>query len=135
MNNPPKTEKEIIMSKKILICAVLMFFALAANVALSGMEYLPELNQVSAPYPGAAIIQTTNASGTVMVMMQSSDNPDAIFEFYRKELAANGWTISSETQSQEHSGLTGEKGANNAVVTLSTDPSGKSTILLILAPK
>jgi hypothetical protein len=123
------------MSKKILICAVLMFLALSTNVALSGMEYLPELNQVSAPYPGATIIQTTNASGTVMVMMQSSDNPDAILEFYKKELAANGWTISSETRSQGHSGLTGEKGANNAVVTLGTDPSGKSTIMLILAPK
>ena len=80
------------MSKKIIIYAVLVFFALSMNVALSDMEYPQELNQVSAPYPGAAIIQTTNASGTVMVMMQSNDNLDSIFEFYKRELVANDWT-------------------------------------------
>ena len=81
------------MSKKIIICAVLVFFALSMNVALSQMTYPPELNQVSAPYPGATIVQTTNASGTVMVTMESNDNLDSIFEFYKNELPANGWTI------------------------------------------
>lgn len=123
------------MSKKILICAVLVFFALSMNVALSEMQYLPELNQVAAPYPGATIIQTTNASGTVMVMMQSNDNLDSIYDFYKKELPSNGWTISAETQSQGHSGLMGEKGSNSAVVNLSTGQSGQSTIMLMLAPK
>jgi hypothetical protein len=123
------------MSKKILICAVLVFLPLFMNVALSDMQYLPELNQVAAPYPGATIIQTTNASGTVMIMMQSNDNLDLILEFYKTQLPANGWTISAETQSQGHSGLMGEKGANSAVVNLSSDPSGKSMIMLMLAPK
>jgi hypothetical protein len=123
------------MSKKIFVCAALMLFALLANVALSGMQYLPELNQVAAPYPGATIIQTTNASGTVMVTMQSDDNLDVIHEFYKQELPANGWTISAETQSQGHSGLIGEKGANGAVVNLSSGQSGKSLIMLMLRPK
>lgn len=123
------------MSKKILICAVLMCFALCANVALSGMTYLPEMNQVAAPYPGATIVQTTSASGTVMVTMQSDDNLDSIFEFYKKELPANGWTISAETRSQGHSGLMCEKGANSAVVNLSSGQAGKSLIMLMLGPK
>ena len=123
------------MSKKILICAVLMSFSLSFNVAFSDMQYLPEMNQVAAPYPGATIIQTTKASGTVMVTMQSNDNLDSILEFYKTELPANGWTISAETQSQEHSGLMGEKGANSAVVNLSSGQSGKSLIMLMLAPK
>ena len=123
------------MSKKILICAVFVFFSLSMNVALSDMQYLPELNQVAAPYPGATIVQTTSASGTVMVMMQSNDKLDAILEFYKTELPANGWTISAETQSQDHSGLMGEKGANSAVVNLSSGPSGQSMIMLMLAPK
>lgn len=123
------------MSKKILICAVLMFFALSTNVALSGMAYLPEMNQVAAPYPGATIVQTTNASGTVMVTMQSNDNLDAIFDYYKTELPANGWSILAETQSQGHSGLMGEKGANSAVVNLSSGQAGKSLIMLMLGPK
>jgi hypothetical protein len=68
-------------------------------------------------------------------MMQSNDNLDLILEFYKTQLPANGWTISAETQSQGHSGLMGEKGANSAVVNLSSDPSGKSMIMLMLAPK
>jgi hypothetical protein len=123
------------MSKKIMICAVLVFFALSMNVALSDMVYPPELMEVSAPYPGATIAQTTNASGTVMVMMQSNDNLDSIFEFYKNELSANGWTITAETKSQGHSGLMGEKGSNNVVVNIGTGQSGKSIIALMLAPK
>ena len=123
------------MSKKIIICAVLVFSALSMNVALSEMQYPQELMGVSAPYPGATIAQTTNVSGTVMVTMESNDNLDSILEFYKKELAANGWTITAETQSQGHSGLMGEKGSNNAIVNIGAGQSGKSIIGLMLAPK
>jgi len=123
------------MSKRIIICAVLVFFALSMNVALSDMVYPPELMEVSAPYPGATIAQTTNASGTVMVTMQSNDNLDSIFEFYKNELAANGCTITAENQSQGHSGIISEKGSNNVVVNIGTGQSGKSIIVLMLAPK
>ena len=112
-----------------------MFFALSMNVALSEMVYPQELNQVSAPYPWATIVQTTNASGTVMVMMQSNDNLDSIFEFYKNGILANGWTISAETREQDLAGLIGEKGSNNAVVQINTGQAGKSMIMLMLAPK
>jgi len=123
------------MSKYMITCAVLVFFALSMNVALSGMEYPHELNQVSAPYPDAAITQTVQVPGNVMVGMESGDNLEKIFEFYKKNLAANGWTISAETNQQGHSGLIGGKGSNNAVVNISTGQSGKSMIMLMLAPK
>ena len=123
------------MSKKIIICAVFVFFALSMNVALSDMEYPPELNQLSAPYPDATITQTVQVPGNLMVGMESGDNLEKIFEFYKKELAANGWTISAENRQQEHSGLIGEKESKNAVVNISPGQSGKSTIMLMLAPK
>jgi hypothetical protein len=123
------------MSKKIIFCAVLVFFALSMNAALSGMEYPQELNLVSAPYPGATIVQTTNISGTVMVTMESNDNLDSIFEFYKNELPANGWTITAETRQQGHAGLIGEKGSNNGIVNLGAGQSGKSMITIMLAPK
>jgi hypothetical protein len=53
----------------------------------------------------------------------------------KNELAANGWTISAETRQQGHSGLMGEKGSNNAIVNIGTGQSGKSIIMLTLAPK
>jgi hypothetical protein len=122
------------MSKKIMICAVFVFFALSTNVALSEMVYPPELNEVSAPYPGAAIAQTTKAGGTVMVAMESNDNLATIYEFYKTELAANGWKISAEMQSPEVSGLMGAKGSNTVRINIAKNQSGKSMIMLMLSP-
>jgi hypothetical protein len=117
-----------------MICAVLVFFALSMNATSSEIMYPQELNQVSAPYPGAIIAQIMNASGMVMATMESSDNPDSIFEFYKNELQANGWTIKTETQSQGHSGLISEKGSDSAIVNIGTSHSGKSVIQLMLSP-
>ena len=123
------------MSRNILICAVFVVFALCVNVALSDMDYPEGLNQVSAPYPGGTIISITNASGMLMVTMQTSDSPDTIRDFYKNQLQANGWTIMHETQSQGHAGLISEKGSNAASVSIQAGQSGKSMIGLVLSPK
>ena len=123
------------MSKNIIICIILAVFSLSINVVLAEMEYPQEMMEVSSPYPGATIAQTINASGTVMVTMQSNDNLDSISKFYKNELLANGWTITNKIQSQEHSGIMGEKGLNSVVVNIGMGGSGKSIIGLILAPK
>ena len=125
------------MSKKIMICAFFMFFALSMNVALSDMVYPPELMEVSAPYPGATITfaSASHASVQVVVMMESNDNPDSIFEFYKTEVSANGWTITEESQLEGLSGLMGVKGSNEVRLSIITDPSGKSTISLFRGQK
>ena len=122
------------MSKNIIICAVLVFFALSMNVALSGMEYPQEMMEVSAPYPEATITQTVKAPGIVMVGMESNDNLDQIFEFYKTELAANGWTIVNETKQQKIYNLMGKKGSKSVNVSIVLGgQSGKSTIMISLA--
>ena len=123
------------MSKNVIIYAVLVFIAFSMNVALSQMQYPQEMMAVSAPYPDATITQTVLVPGNIIVGMQSDDNLEKILEFYKKNLAANGWTITAETNQQGLSGLIGEKGSNNAVVNISTGQSGKSIIMLMLAPK
>jgi len=123
------------MLKNIITCAFLAVFFLSINVALAGMEYPQEMMEVSSPYPGATIAQTVNASGTVMVTMESSDNLDQIFAFYKNELPANGWTITNEIQSQGTSGLMSEKGSKHVIVNIGSSHSGKSVISLMLTPK
>jgi len=123
------------MLKNIICCAFLVVFSLSINMALAGMEYPQEMMEVSSPYPGATIAQTINASGTVMVTMESTDNLDLIFEFYKNELLDNGWTITNEIQSQGHSGIMSEKGSNHVIVNIGTGRSSKSIISLMLAPK
>ena len=55
------------MLKNIIICAVLVFFALSMNVALSGMVYPQEMMEVSVPYPDATITQTVQVPGRIVV--------------------------------------------------------------------
>jgi hypothetical protein len=123
------------MTKNILMCSVFVVFALCVNVALSDMEYPEGLNQVSAPYPGGTIISVTNASGMLMVSMQTSDGPDTIIDFYKNQLQGNGWSIMHETNSQGHAGLISEKGSNMSSVSIQRGQSGKSMIGLVLGPK
>ena len=123
------------MLKKIIIYVVLVFFALSVNVVFSGMEYPQELKKEIAPYPKAKIVQTMNISGAIMVVMEVGDDPDSIFEFYKKELTANGWTILAEVKQQGNSSLMGEKGSNNVVVNIGSGQSGKSMVSLTLAAK
>ena len=123
------------MSKNIIICGVLVFFALSMNMALSAMVYPQEMIEVSAPYPEATITQTVKVPGNIMVGMESNDNLDQIFEFYKTELAANDWTITTEAKQQGNSILMGEKGSNNVVVNIGSGQSGKSMIMLTIAPK
>ena len=123
------------MSKKIIICSALVFFTLSMNAALSEMAYPPEMMEVCAPYPDATITQTVMVPGNVMVGMESGDSLQKIFEFYKEKLPANGWKIVAETRQEGISGLICEKGSNNAVINISAGQSGKSLIMLMLAPK
>ena len=120
------------MSKYIIFCVLLVAFSLSINVALAGMEYPQEMMEVSSPYPGATIAQTVNASGTVMVTMESNDKPDQIIAFYKNELLVNSWTITNEIQTQGTSGLMSEKGSKNVIVNIGSGHSGKSIISLML---
>ena len=119
------------MSKKTKICVVLVFFALLMNVTLSAMEYPNEMLEVSAPYPGATITQTVKVPNNIMVGMESNDNLDQIFEFYKTELPANGWTIKSEIKQTDGSFFAGEKGSKTVNVSIvKGGQSSKATIMI-----
>jgi hypothetical protein len=124
------------MSKKSIICAVLVVFALSLNVALAGMDWPQELEEYAAPpYPRANIVHTKSASGILTVIMEVGDQPDKVCEFYKKELTATGWKIVTEVKQQDHSTLVGEKGSDKIVIDSASDQSGKSTVSLTLGPK
>ncbi len=121
------------MSKNIIVCAALVIFALSVNVALAGMEYPQEMMDVSAPYPNATVTQTVQVPGNVMVGQESNDSLDQIFEFYKSQLAAKGWTITAEVKQQEGQMLTGEKGSKKVNISIvKGGQSGNSTIIISL---
>jgi hypothetical protein len=123
------------MSKRFILFGVLVVFAISLNVALSAMDYPEDLKKAVAPYPKAKILQNVNVTGTVIVIMEAIDKPDTVFEFYKRELTANGWKILTEVKQEGHNTLISEKGSNNIVVDIGMDQAGKSMISLTLAPK
>jgi len=118
------------MSKIVIVCATLVIFALSVNVALSGMEYPPEMMEVSAPYPNATITQTVKVPENVMVGMESNDSLDQIFEFYKAQLTAKGWTINTELKQQEGYMLVAQKGSKN--INIAIVQGGQSNITSIM---
>jgi len=127
--------KEVIVPKRLMTCAAVVFFALCLNVVFAEMDYPQELQKEVALYPNAKIAQSISASGVVMVMMEVGDKPATVLEFYKKELLANGWTILTEVKQPDHVTLMGEKGARSMLVDAALDQSGKSMVSLSLAPK
>ena len=123
------------MSKRFIFLGVLVVFAISLNVALSAMDYPEDLKKAVAPYPNAKILQTVNVTGTVIVIMEAIDKPDTVFEFYKRELTANGWKILTEVKQEGHNTIISEKGSNNIIVDIGMDQAGKSMISLTLAPK
>ncbi len=123
------------MSKKWIACAVWVFFAFSLNAVFAEMQYPQELQKEIALYPKAQIIQTMNLSGAVMVMMEVGDEPASVLDYYKKELATNGWTIAGEIKQEGTTILMGEKGSNHMIVNIGSDRSGKSMVTLSIAPK
>jgi hypothetical protein len=123
------------MSKRCIFFAVLVVFAISLKVALSAMDYPEDLKIAVAPYPNAKILQTVNVTGTVIVIMEAIDKPDTVFEFYKRELTANGWKILTEVKQEGQNTIISEKGSNNIVVDIGMDQAGISMISLTLAPK
>ena len=106
------------MSKKIIVCTALVIIAFSVNIAFSGMDYPPEMMDVSAPYPNATITQTVKVPENVMVGMESNDSLDQIFEFYKAQLTAKGWTINTELKQQEGYMLVAQKGSKNVNIAI-----------------
>lgn len=84
-------------------------------------------------YPGANIFTTSEAPDMgVMLQAQSEDAPDKVAEFYKTQMAANGWTANEAAQSPYMKIFSFEKGARKAHVSLI--PNGSGTTLQITAP-
>ena len=118
------------MSKKIIVSTALVIIAFSVKIAFCGMDYPPEMMDVSAPYPNATITQTVKVPENVMVGMESNDSLDQIFEFYKAQLTAKGWTINTELKQQEGYMLVAQKDSKN--VNIAIVQGGQTEITTIM---
>ena len=69
-----------------------------------------------------------------MAMLQVSDAPDAVVNFYKSELKKNGWNIITEYNRENHVSIVAEKGSNSVVIDAGFDQPGESMVSISLTP-
>lgn len=120
------------MKKLFLSFAVLLFWAAAV---FGGQPDYPEpmKNEVGL-YPGAKVIQTIQVSGATLVVLESGDTAEKLFDFYKKELTAKGWTTHAEYKVENHMSLVMVKKDWNMVIDIGSDQPDRRTVNLTLTP-
>jgi len=86
-------------------------------------------------YPGAQAAQGRGAelegSPVSGVQLLSNDDAATIFDFYQKELEANGWEISESDRSEASGSITATNGNCKAALFIQASPQGGSDIFVI----
>lgn len=83
-------------------------------------------------YSGAEITATTEIEDTVSVTLTTSDSVSKVFEFYKSDLASNGWTQTAAATYTGIATVAAEKSGKEAAVTVTTDSEDGKTIIAIV---
>ena len=121
------------MGKKALLInlwAVLVL--LTAGPAFAETDLPGELKNAISPYPGARVIQTVSMENSTMATIEVSDKPEAVLDFYKKELKEQGWDINMEIGQDNPLSLFARKGNSALVMDTSEDKTGKTLVNLTL---
>jgi hypothetical protein len=84
----------------------------------------PEFPQDVLAYPGAAVVSSLTAPGSVNVALQSADSAADVAAKYQAEMAANGWTAQSSFAQDGMSMLTFAKEDRTANVVIQAQDGG-----------
>jgi hypothetical protein len=82
-------------------------------------------------YRGAKVVSSASSNPSTgekgyYLALQSSDAPDAVAEFYKRELAANGWTIRGTTTVNGGTYVGAEKGGRDLAIAIAAAEGGSS---------
>lgn len=85
-------------------------------------------------YPGAKVVSTmtSNSDGKSggMVVMESSAKPDAVLEWYRKAVEAEGFKVESAITTQDMRAITGTKPDGSFTLQVASAEGGSSITLI-----
>ena len=105
-----------------------------------GGTKLPDNWPSDAPvYPGASVQFSSSSNSkdgqpSAMVMFQTKEAGPNVYEFYKKELVAQGWTVEQDIQSGDGAMVTATKDTRALSVTVATG-DGQTDITVVLASK
>jgi len=84
-----------------------------------------------AVYSGAEITATSETATGTMISLITSDSVAKVFDFYKSDLASNGWAQTAATTYAETATVTAEKGGQMASVIIGTDTADNKTTIFI----
>ena len=87
---------------KIRVCSwcIVVLAMLVGFIAWAGVEYPEALKSVVPVYPGAEVVAVMNVQNGSQAVMQVTDAPKEVIEFYRKALTKKGWTMVADMKQE-----------------------------------
>jgi len=111
---------------------VVMMAALVAPGSLRAEPAYPAtLEALVAKYPGATATMTQKTKESTHAVLQGTDAPDKVIDFYRAAVTAKGWEIAQESATAEAQILEATRDDHTFTVTAVT-ADGKGTLINLI---
>jgi hypothetical protein len=135
-SNASLKKRRFAMGKKVFLISLwTVLVLLTAGPAFAETDLPGELKNAISPYPGAKVIQTVSMENSTMTTFEVSDKPEAVLDFYKKELKDHGWDINIEMGQDNPLSLFARKGSTALVMDTIADKTGKTLVNFTLTGK
>lgn len=85
-------------------------------------------------YNGSEVTGTSETTDGVSVILKTSDSVSTVNNFYKDDLAKNGWKITLSSTAEGSSVISAEKGEKSVIITISVDnEDGKTGIAIVVS--
>lgn len=83
-------------------------------------------------YNGSTVAATTESDDGISVQLTTNDSVTSVYDFYKKNLADNGWTETSDSTAGQSRSLSAEKAGKTVLITISQNTEENNTSIIII---
>lgn len=114
------------------IAALVPFFALLflVTTAMAAMKLPDKLAPVPV-YSGAKIVQVMEMGTSAMAMLEAKTTPQALLEFYKKEMEGKGWKTAFQAQQEDGAVIHFTKGQDALQITAGNGDEGMTSYQMV----
>lgn len=118
------------------ICLFLFVLLFMSPVAFAGPEMPKKIAEEFTRYPGSTVMHTMDSPIMTQVILDcGSESIDAVYTYYKKKAAGNGWTVQMENKSADVYNLMLKKGDKGGMIAVGSEKGKISATLSIMSHK
>ncbi len=112
---------------------LVLFFALLSLLATTTVAAmtLPEKLAPVPVYSGAKIVQVMEMGTSAMAMLEAKTTPQALLEFYKKEMEGKGWKTAFQAQQEDSAVIHFTKGKDAVQITAGNGDEGMTSYQMV----